>query len=816
MLEINGKILCASCFAEQTADSRICGACGYDADAVAENSGTLPVGMLLHDKYYIGKTLGRGGFGITYLAYNKSELQIAALKEYFPDSLSYRAPDAVTVSNYSGDKETHYKSGVERFYNEAKILSRFNGNDHIVNVTDFFYANNTAYYVMEYVNGVDLKKYIAMRGGRLPYDEALDILVPVTYALIIVHSIDVLHRDISPDNIYLTKEGEIKLLDFGAARQIYGEQSNSLSVILKQGFTPIEQYRRRGHHGPWSDVYALGATIYYALTGQIPEESVNRLENDELPMPSEMGIPVPADFEVILRKMLAVKAEDRYQSMIELKEAMRSLGNAPDIRSAPGGAPGKQGGAPGMQGAPGRQASAPTGPDAAGKPFPIVPVAGGAGALVLIIILVIYLLTPRGAKAVAGKEYTLITSAFRIDCNYSGDWLNDAPNGSGVLTILEEAPNYWAEGSKITGSFVDGLVQGDGKYEEPDGDAYTGGFKNGLRSGQGTLTLKNGETYIGDYKNHFLNGKGTVIYADGGVYEGNFTDGVIDGAGKYRYPDGGIYEGDFKGGLGDGFGKYNYPNGGVYEGEYSEGVISGHGKYTYPDGGVYEGEFAGAKENGEGIFTSPDGWRYEGAFEDGSFHGEGVSYDADGNVIYEGLWENGKPAGPAPEQTPELPEEVTDERYTLVTSLFTAPCLYTGEWENGMPNGLGELVIEETGSNDTNSWFKGDAYAGSFTDGLLEGMGTYMSESGDWYEGEFKKGLYNGAGTYHAVSEGYTYAGDFIDEVCEGYGVLTWDDGYKYEGDFSGGNIHGEGTLYDGDGNIVYSGTWVQGEQAEG
>ena len=138
MPEINGKILCDNCFAERTEHGAYCAVCGYGG-GVVENTGALPPGTTLSGKYAVGKVLGRGGFGITYLAYDKINNHIVALKEYFPDSLSYRTPGESTISSYTtSDKKEYYQSGVEKFYGEAKVLSRFNGNEHIINVQDFF------------------------------------------------------------------------------------------------------------------------------------------------------------------------------------------------------------------------------------------------------------------------------------------------------------------------------------------------------------------------------------------------------------------------------------------------------------------------------------------------------------------------------------------------------------------------------------------------------------------------------------------------------------------------------------------------------
>ena len=594
MLLTTGTSICENCFEDLPAGSAACGACGYVGGSLPENMGTLPIGTALQGKYVIGKMLGKGGFGVTYLAYDTTRQCKVAVKEYYPDSLSYRVPGSTTIASYSGEKQTNFTAGSEKFYDEARTLSRFNGNDHIVNVQDFFRENNTAYYVMEYVDGIDIKKYAALKGGRLPFNEVLDIIVPIIYALIIVHSMDVLHRDISPDNIYLTRDGGIKLLDFGAARQVYGDQSSNLSVILKHGYTPIEQYRRQGHHGPWSDIYALGATMYFLLTGTPPEESVNRVENDGLLMPSQLGIPIPAELEIVMRKMLAVKAEDRYQSVIELKEALKAAG------------------------APGGGFSASTRESSAKKGLSrkkLIGIAAGSTAVLITLLFVLAF----SARSVKNRDYVFETSVFSVECTYTGKWSSGAPNGKGVLTINDEVPSYWEEGAKLEGKFVDGLMQGEGVQKDLDGSVYTGGFKNGLRSGQGKYVYSDGSYSEGEYQYHYLNGSGKYVGADGEEYEGDYKNGYRNGYGVYTGSDGRRYEGDF-----------------VMDN------AEGYGVFTDTDGSRYEGSYVGDYPNGEGVHTTSNGWVFTGNFIDGVWDGEGVLTDADDNEMARGTWVNGE------------------------------------------------------------------------------------------------------------------------------------------------------------------------------
>ncbi|MFR5876511.1 MAG: protein kinase domain-containing protein [Eubacterium sp.] len=318
MISLNKKNLCERCFHEVGRDG-VCRFCGTqknkDKYPTALTEGTILIG-----KYVVGKVLGKGGFGVTYLCYDSKENKSVAIKEYLPDSLTHRNTGDTMVSTYGGESEGYFKVGAQKFYDEAKLVSRFNGNPNIISVYEFFYENNTTYYVMEYLDGMDLKHYIYENNGRISIEEAVYICKKITEALLIVHTLDVLHRDISPDNIYICSDQSIKLIDFGAARQVLGEASKSLSVILKQGFAPLEQYQRKGKQGPWTDIYALGATIYYALTGTIIDDAMTRIMDDTVDYSG-----IPSEFAAVLKKMLEVRIEDRFQNTFELKNALDSM-----------------------------------------------------------------------------------------------------------------------------------------------------------------------------------------------------------------------------------------------------------------------------------------------------------------------------------------------------------------------------------------------------------------------------------------------------------------------------------------------------------
>ncbi len=338
MISLNNRTMCENCFSHISTE--LCPYCGYSKTDGSKTPNLLTPGTVLLGKYIIGKAIGVGGFGITYLGYDAISAKKIAIKEYFPQSLVYRGTDSQTVSVASMDNKDALTKGKEKFYDEAKLISRFNGNPNIVSVYEFFYENNTAYFVMEYLKGTDLKHYIADKGGRISAGEVLTILNDVTSALMVAHSANVLHRDISPDNIFLCEDDSIKLIDFGAARQYSNEQSKSMSVIVKQGFAPLEQYQKRGKQGPWTDIYALGATAYYGLTGKLLDDPISRLESDIFPGFEELGI--DENLYAIIMKCIKLPIPERYANMFELRSDLNAL----KIEPLPLDIPKKQGAEP--------------------------------------------------------------------------------------------------------------------------------------------------------------------------------------------------------------------------------------------------------------------------------------------------------------------------------------------------------------------------------------------------------------------------------------------------------------------------------------
>jgi len=310
--------------------SPVCEHCGYNEN-VPNESHQLPIGTVLQGRYQVGKKLGQGGFGITYIGWDDALEAPIAIKEYYPNSFVNRdCGSSLSVSCSGSNVSDLFAHNRDRFLREARILAKLQNVPGIVRVQNLFSENNTAYIIMEYVEGIDLKQYIRMQGRVLTVEEVFSVLRPMIYALSKVHEAELVHRDISPDNIMILPDGSAKLLDFGAAREVENPDVNadlpqSTEAILKHGFAPMEQYRRRGSLGPWTDVYALCATIYYCLTGRVPNSAPERIMGDDnvnwrqIPGLNEQQI-------ATLEKGLALLPENRIASMRELHQGLFGRG----------------------------------------------------------------------------------------------------------------------------------------------------------------------------------------------------------------------------------------------------------------------------------------------------------------------------------------------------------------------------------------------------------------------------------------------------------------------------------------------------------
>lgn len=323
MSTIDPKCLCPGCMAVLDEPDLPCPLCGFDKTTYAPSPRSLRPFTILSGKYLVGKVIGEGGFGITYIGFNLDTELPVAIKEYFPSELATRditAGNALSI--FAGESQQLYKEGLEKYLREARNLTMFSDLPGIVTVKDFFYENETAYIIMEYINGITLKQHLIKVGGRMSQSEVTKMMKPVLESMIKIHETGMIHRDISPDNIMITKNNQIKLTDFGAARVCNGEDNKSITVVLKRGYAPEEQYRVKGVQGPWTDVYALCATMYKMITGITPQEALERIIEDNVEPLSKFDKDIWPEIDYAIMKGLSLRAQDRFQNVGELVDAL--------------------------------------------------------------------------------------------------------------------------------------------------------------------------------------------------------------------------------------------------------------------------------------------------------------------------------------------------------------------------------------------------------------------------------------------------------------------------------------------------------------
>lgn len=308
-------MLCGRCFRD-ISNNQICPYCAFDAGEEVKKrreSSALPLMYRLKDYYLLGELLGAGGFGLTYLAYDRSKAETVAIKEFFPGKICRRSQDYTVVPTRSEDV---YNKSVQMFYEEAKTLFKLNGCPSVVNVRGFFRANNTAYLVMEYVEGQSLKDFCRDNMGHVPLERAKNIIVQVALALSEVHAMGIIHSDISPSNILIAPDGDIKLIDFGASRSFISKEEVEFQIQLKPSYAPPEQYGdNKGRIGPWTDIYALACTFVKMISGESVPPAPERQKGAALPDLSEW---LGNDREKILAALtraLELDAQKRYSDI---------------------------------------------------------------------------------------------------------------------------------------------------------------------------------------------------------------------------------------------------------------------------------------------------------------------------------------------------------------------------------------------------------------------------------------------------------------------------------------------------------------------
>ena len=305
--------LCMGCMNEIEDHLSTCPYCGFNETALRQESYYLDPGTIIGGKYIVGRVLSYGGHTVSYMGMDAEKNRKVIVKEYLPSDFSTRSEGEKEVTIYSGDGQQQFEQGLTNFLNEANRIQHLQNINGIAKVYDCISENETGYVISEYVEGHTLKE-ILENGKRYSAEEAANFIRKILQGLVEVHRMDIVHCDISPETIMITNSGDIKLTDFGATRYVTTANSKSLSIILKRGFAPEEQYRSKGVRGPWTDVYALGAVMYYMITGTVPQESVERALSDDLKEPSKLGISIPKNIENALMNALNVYQKDRTPS----------------------------------------------------------------------------------------------------------------------------------------------------------------------------------------------------------------------------------------------------------------------------------------------------------------------------------------------------------------------------------------------------------------------------------------------------------------------------------------------------------------------
>lgn len=329
---------CMGCMEIYQDNTNVCPYCGYVEGTQPENTLHIEPGSILNNRYIIGKVLGYGGFGVTYIAWDSLLEQKVAIKEFLPSEFATRMLGRMEITIFSGDKEKQFMEGLVKFVEEAKKLAKFNNVPGIIKIFDCIEENNTAYIIMELLEGETLAEKLE-KEKKMSADKAISMLLPVMESLRIVNNAGIIHRDIAPDNIFITKQNDIKLIDFGAARYATTSLSRSLTIIIKPGYSPEEQYRSMGDQGSWTDVYSIGATLYRMITGETPCDSMERrayLEQngtDLLKPISKFSNRISKSQENAILNAMNVKIEERTHDMSKLIEELTAVTDIQRIES---------------------------------------------------------------------------------------------------------------------------------------------------------------------------------------------------------------------------------------------------------------------------------------------------------------------------------------------------------------------------------------------------------------------------------------------------------------------------------------------------
>lgn len=327
--------ICFGCMEQYEDEFTMCPHCGYEEGTPPALGTYMEPGNILQDRYVVGCALGHGGFSVTYIAWDTILQAKVAVKEYLPSELATRSPGQTQLTVFSGKQGEDFAYGKQKFLDEAKRLAELDKEPGIVHIFNSFAENETAYLVMEYLEGETLAAYLS-RTGKLDPAEAIRMLEPLMLSLQHVHDSGMIHRDISPDNIMVLPNGTLKLIDFGAARHAVADRSKSMTVVIKDGYSPKEQYISHSIQGPAADVYALAATIYQMMTGVVPPTATERSQSKKDPLigPDKLNKKITHPQRIALLNALNIQPENRTQTVLELSEQLHAKTAAGRLRDA--------------------------------------------------------------------------------------------------------------------------------------------------------------------------------------------------------------------------------------------------------------------------------------------------------------------------------------------------------------------------------------------------------------------------------------------------------------------------------------------------
>ncbi|MCD7909140.1 MAG: leucine-rich repeat protein [Clostridium sp.] len=455
---------CTKCMVNLEAGIRICPHCGYEQDSGAQPLNALKRHTILRGRYYIGNVIGQGGFGITYVGWDTTLEMKVAVKEYFPSGSASRTN---SYSNeiqwdFAGDGEGNWPDGMERFLKEARKMAKLEAAPAVVRVRDAFGENQTAYIVMDFIEGDTLKNYL-LAHGVLRYEACIKLLSPILDSLAVIHDCGFIHRDISPDNIMLQPDGKARLLDMGAAVDVRANGGRASMAVVKRNFSAPEQYMELECLGSWTDVYAMAATIYYCITGHVVPEAMER-EFKKTPVSFDPELNIPAHVAETLRDALELNAENRIRDMRELKRRISMAGEPPATRPAsqpiPPVTPSMEKTAPPHSDADTvRRDGRPKGKKRAKGAF----IAAGALSALFVAACVFFVIRPDSGAAAPGVRADVAAEAGRETFESSGDdmanlseWAYKETEDGGGMILTEYTADHEASHMKLPGE-INGL-----------------------------------------------------------------------------------------------------------------------------------------------------------------------------------------------------------------------------------------------------------------------------------------------------------------------------------------------------------------------